>query len=87
MGNDGAGIVTGQVCCWGSDVADVLCHILLVLWELEGGGGPQPVCLTAALEEADFNCSLSVTVIDTQLAISTALSDHPNNADNNNRSS
>jgi hypothetical protein len=56
-----------------ADVGDVQCLILTTLWELSGGDGPAPGCVTVTLGGADLNCDGSRSVIDVLLSIQLAL--------------
>jgi len=57
-----------------TDVMDVQCTILTVLWELGSGIGDGPGCCEAGTEAADLDCDGAVTVADCLIAIQLALS-------------
>jgi hypothetical protein len=56
-----------------TDVVDVQCGILVVLWEIVGNTGGIPACLAGPPAAADISCDAATDVIDVQLLISMAL--------------
>jgi hypothetical protein len=56
-----------------TDVMDVQCTILTLLWELGGGAGDGPMCLGVGAWNADLDCDQNTTVTDAVLVIQAAL--------------
>ena len=56
-----------------TDILDVVCNTLAVLWELGGKTDPAPTCLEVSVSEADVSCDESTNVADILLTIKTAL--------------
>ena len=57
----------------GVDITDVMCTILVSLWELGDYEGDAPDCVDGPYSMADLDCSLSTSVIDVLLSIQGAL--------------
>jgi hypothetical protein len=56
-----------------TNVSDVMCLVLLALWDLGGRQAPQPACVVGPTGFANVNCDGAFSVVDVQLAIGLAL--------------